>query len=188
MSKIQLPKYGDAAGDGKGELLRNATIMYNESIATIVDWITGSPNTESLMNTKLGITRGGTGASTAQGARLNLGLFIDTNNEVVFGSRAISVYDGVVLDHDQTVKPTINKVGIGNYTITNVPGYALNGFKFRFPKDDLGTPLVIPVITFAGTVCTVKTYKPKFLNGVWSADTTVPLNIPASRCVDISVK
>lgn len=186
--EIKLPPYGDAPDDNKGIDLRNAVMMYNESIQAIVDWISGAPNTKVLTNIVLNQSRGGTGGATALRGRLGLGLFVDTNNNVKFGARAVSLYNGTVLDHDLTVKPVFNKVGLGHYTLGKVSGFALNGFTYSLPRDELGNLLCTCVITFDDTIATVKVYAVKYVNGQAQIDLTTPMDIPDTRCIDISVK
>lgn len=186
--EIKLPPYGDAPDDHKGIDLRNCVMMYNESIQSIVDWISGSPNTKSLIGISLDPSRGGTGGSTALRARQSLGIFVDTNEAMRFGVKAVSLYNGAVLDHDMTVKPTFSKVDVGHYTLTNVPGFALNGFKYVLPHDELGNLLCACVITFDDLITTIKVYGVKYENGKALIDLTVPMDIPDGRCIDISVK
>lgn len=186
--QIKLPPYGDAPNDGKGIDLRNCVMMYNESISAIVDWISGSPNTVSLMNTVLNQSRGGTAGSTAQTARQGLGLFVDTNNTIRFGVRAVSLYDGLTLDHDKTVKPIYGKLSTGNYTLDRVPGFALNGFTYILPRDELGNLLCSCVITFDSSIALIKVYAVKYVDGKATVDLTKPMDIPKGRCIDISVK
>lgn len=180
-------KYGDAAGDGKGDMLRVHAIKAEQTECIVYNWLSGG-RSEVRLPDALPIERGGTGGTTAQRGRLNMGIVVDTNNNLVFGSKVVSVYNGAVLDHDGTVKPVFSKVAVGHYTITNVSGFALNGFKYRIPRDELGNPLCGCVITFEGTTATVKVYQLKFLNGIFSNNLTVPIDLPASRCIDISVK
>lgn len=186
--EIKLPPYGDAPDDRKGIDLRNCVMMYNESIQAIVDWISGSPNTKTLINTTLDPSRGGTGGATALRARQALGIFVDTNETLRFGARAVSLYNGTVLDHDTTVKPGFIKLAIGHYTISQVSGFALNGFNYVLPRDELGNLLCSCVITFDDIVATIKVYAVKYENGKAVIDLTTPMDIPDQRCIDISVK
>lgn len=180
-------KYGDAAGDGKGDLLRIHAIKAEQANSMLFSWLTGGASEVRLANA-LPVERGGTGGITAKSGRLNLGIFVDTNNQLAFGSKGISLYEGAVLDHDGSVKPTYKKVAVGHYEVGNVSGFAVNNFTYILPRDNLGNLLCACTITFSGTVATVKVYAVKFLNGVYSADTTKPINIPANRAIDISVK
>lgn len=182
-------QYGDAAGDKKGDLLRNHVIKAEEAMSILFSWLSGARSEVTLQNA-LPIERGGTGGTTANSGRLGLGLFVDTNDEIVFGAKAISVYDGLVLDHDGSIKPAITKVDTGHYTITNIPGFALNGFTYRIPKDELGNPLCGCSIEFdtVSSIATLKVYAIIFVDGKYSIDVSQPIDIPNSRCIDISVK
>ena len=179
--------YGDAANDNKGDLLRVHTIKLEDMSTMIFTWISGGASEVTLPNA-LPIARGGTGGTTAQKGRLNLGMLVNTNNELVFGSKAISVYDGAVLDHDGTVKPGFIKNGTGNYHINGPLGFALFGFKYCLPKDELGNVLCGAKIVFDATGLTLTTHPVQFNAGVYSINEDVFIDIPATRCIDISVK
>ena len=179
--------YGDAAGDGRGDLLRVQTIKLEDMSNILFSWLSGGSN-EVRLPDALPITRGGTGGTTAQKGRLNLGMLVNTNNELVFGSRAISVYDGAVLDHDGTVKPGFIKNGVGDYRINGPLGFALFGFKYCLPKDDLGNVLCGAKIVFDETGLTLTTHPVVFNNGIYSLDEATKIDIPSTRCIDISVK
>lgn len=179
--------YGEAAGDGKGDQLRVHAIKAEQTESIVYSWLSGGSSEVRLPNA-LPIERGGTGGTTAQRGRLNLGILVNTNNELVFGSKAISVYDGAVLDHDGTVKPGFIKNGVGDYRINGPLGFALNGFKYCLPKDELGNVLCGCVTTFDATGLTLKVHPIKFESGKSIIDTTKTMDIPASRCIDISVK
>ena len=178
--------YGDAAGDNKGDYLRVHAIKAENALSILFSWLSGAASEVSLLN-NLPISRGGTGASTAQKARLNLGLFVTTNNEIVFGGKGISLYDSAVLDHDGTVKPSLTKHGVGDYTVGNVTGFASNTFTYILPRDELGNLLCGCEITFTGE-CNVKVYDLKHVDGKVLLDKTKPMDIPSGRCIDISAK
>lgn len=180
-------KYGDAAGDGKGDQLRIHAIKAEQSNTIVYDWLSGGKSEVRLPNA-LPVERGGTGGTTAQSGRLNLGLVVNTNNEVMFGSKVISVYNGAVLDHDGTVKPGFIKNGVGDYRINGPLGFALNGFKYCLPKDEIGNTLCGCAITFDSTGFTLKVHPLKYLNGVASVDTTKLIDLPTGRCIDVSTK
>lgn len=179
--------YGDAANDGKGDLLRIHAIKAEHSANILYDWLSGGKSQVSLPQA-LPVERGGTGGTTAQSSRLSLGMVVSTNNELLFGSRAISVYDGAVLDHDGTVKPGFIKNGVGSYRINGPLGFALNGFKFCLPKDELGNLLCGCLITFDATGLNLRVFAIKNVAGKNVVDSAVPMNIPSTRCIDISVK
>lgn len=179
--------YGEAAGDGKGDQLRIHAIKAEQTEAIVYNWLSGGKSEVKLPDA-LPIERGGTGGTTAQRGRLNLGILVNTNNELVFGSKAISVYDGAVLDHDGTVKPGFIKNGVGDYRINGPLGFALNGFKFCLPKDELDNLLCGCVITFDAAGLNLKVHPIKVVSGKHTLDTATTIDIPASRCIDISVK
>lgn len=180
--------YGDAPGDGKGEFLRNHVMKVETTFSILFDWLTAAASDTTLPNA-LPIERGGTGGTTAQSGRLGLGLFVDTNNQIAFGPKVFSVYDSTVLSSQTGITYTFLKNSVGDYTITGSKGYALTGFKYILPKDELGNVLCAAVISFDGAGgVSVKTYKVKFLDGVYSADLTQPIDIPAGRCINISSK
>ena len=178
---------GDAAGDGKGDMLRNHSLKAEATATQIYSWLSGGKS-EVRLPDALPVERGGTGGTTAQKGRLNLGIVVNTNNELVFGSRVVSLYNGTFLDHEGTVKPIFTKVGIGHYTLTNITGFALNGFKYCLPKDELGNLLCGCAITFADGTATIKVYGLTRTDGLVSLDLTKPMDIPAQRCIDISTK
>lgn len=180
-------KYGDAAGDGKGDHLRIHAIKAEQTESIVYSWLSGGKS-EVRLPDALPIERGGTGGTTAQRGRLNLGMVVNTNNEYVFGSKAVSVYDGAVLDHDGTVKPGFVKNGVGDYRINGPLGFALNGFKYCLPKDELGNLLCGCVITFDAAGLNLKVHPIKVVSGKITLDTATTIDIPASRCIDISVK
>lgn len=177
--------YGDAAGDGRGDLLRVQTIKLEDMSNILFSWLSGGASEVRLPNA-LPITRGGTGSTTASKARLNLGIFVNTNNELMFGSKAVSVYDGTVLDHDGTVKPTFQKLGVGKYLISGVTGFG-PGFTYVLPKDEMGNLLCGCEITFTGEA-NVSVYAIKYEDGKAVLDKTVPMDLPNGRCIDISAK
>lgn len=180
-------EYGLAAGDGKGDELRIHALKAEHTASLLFYWLTGG-SSEVRLKDALPIERGGTGATTAQQARLNLGLMVNTNNELMFGSKAISVYNGAVLDHDGTVKPGFIKNGVGNYRINGPLGFALNGFKYCLPKDELGNVLCGANITFDATGLTLTTHPVIFNQGKYEVDLETKIDIPSGRCIDISVK
>ena len=179
--------YGDAAGDGKGDMLRIHAIKAEQANSILFSWLSGGTS-EVRLKDALPIERGGTGGTTAQRSRLNMGILVNTNNELVFGSKAISVYNGAVLDHDGSVNPGFIKNGVGNYRINGPLGFALNGFKYCLPKDELGNLLCGCTLTFDATGLTILVHPTLFTDGIYSADTSVNIDIPSQRCIDISVK
>lgn len=178
---------GDAPGDKKGDLLRIHTLKTEHMAKVLFNWLSAGKS-EVRLPSALPIVRGGTGGTTAQSARLSLGMFVDTNDEVIFGPRAISLYDGVILDHTNEINPGYSKVDTGHYEVRNVSGFGLFGFEFRLPKDSLGNLLCGCSISFSETVATVKVYEVTYINGKAELDLTKPMDIPAQRCIDISVK
>lgn len=180
-------KYGDAAGDGKGDLLRVHAIKLEDMSNKLFSWLSGG-RSEIVLQQALPVERGGTGATTAQKARLTLGMLVNTNNEYVFGSKAISVYNGAVLDHDGTVKPGFIKNGVGDYRINGPLGFAIFGFTYCLPKDELGNLLCGAKFTFDATGLTLTTHPIKYNLGKVEVDMTTKIDIPDQRCIDISVK
>ena len=178
---------GLAPGDKKGDLLRIHTLKTEHMAKILFNWLSGG-RSEVRLPKALPIERGGTGGTTAQSGRLGLGLFVDTNDEVVFGPRAISLYDGVILDHTNEINPGYTKVATGHYEVRNVSGFGLFGFEYRLPRDQLGNLLCGCDISFSDTTATVKVYEIKYVSGKAQLDLTKPMDIPAQRCIDISVK
>lgn len=177
--------YGEAAGDGKGDFLRTHAIKAEQANSLLFYWLTGGLSEVKLLDA-LPVARGGTGASSANKARINLGMIVNTNNELSFGSKAVSLYDGAVLDHDSTVKPYFIKNGVGDYIVGNVIGFGA-GFTYVLPKDELGNLLCGCEISFTGEA-NVKVYAIKYQDGRALLDKTKPMDIPSGRCIDISVK
>lgn len=179
-------KSGDSAGDGKGDFLRDHSLKDEDFASKTFSWLSGGASEVTLPNA-LPVSRGGTGGASALRARLNLGIFVTTNNELVFGSKGVSLYEGTVLDHDDTVKPGYIKNSVGSYRIPNVTGFSPNQFTYILPKDELGNLLCGCDITF-DTGANVFVYAIKYENGKAVLDRTVPMDIPQGRCIDISVK
>lgn len=177
--------YGEAAGDGKGDFLRTHAIKAEQTNSLLFYWLTGGLSEVKLLDA-LPVARGGTGASSANKARINLGMIVNTNNELSFGSKAVSLYDGAVLDHDGTAKPYFIKNGVGDYIVGNVIGFGA-GFTYVLPKDELGNLLCGCEISFTGEA-NVKVYAIKYQDGRALLDKTKPMDIPSGRCIDISVK
>ena len=177
--------YGEAAGDGKGDFLHTHGVKAEQAETIVFSWLSGGASEVRLPNA-LPITRGGTGSTTASKARLNLGIFVNTNNELMFGSKAVSVYDGTVLDHDGTVKPTFQKLGVGKYLISGVTGFG-PGFTYMLPKDEMGNLLCGCEITFTGEA-NLSVYAIKYEDGKAVLDKTTPMDIPDKRSIDISAK
>ena len=177
--------YGESAGDGKGDYLHTHGVKAEHAETLVFSWLSGGAS-EVRLPTALPISRGGTGATTASKSRLNLGIFANTNNELMFGSKAVSVYDGTVLDHDGSIKPYFNKTGTGKYIIGNVIGFG-SGFTYVLPKDEMGNLLCGCEITFTGEA-NVSVYAIKYEDGKAVLDKTVPIDIPSGRCIDISAK
>lgn len=175
--------YGEAAGDGKGDFLHTHGVKAEHAETLVFSWLSGGASEVKLPNA-LPVSRGGTGSTTANGTRLNLGIMVNTNNELVFGSKAASLYDGAVLDHDGTIKPYFIKNGTGDYVVGKVTGFG-PGFTYILPRDELGNLLCGCEITFLGEAL-VKVYAIKYVDGKAVLDKTVPMDIPNGRCIDIS--
>ncbi|HAV3550563.1 putative tail fiber [Acinetobacter baumannii] len=69
----QVINVGSAANDGSGTPARTAFQYVNANFSELYDFLTGTTNATTLP-TALPIAKGGTGATTAAGARTNLGL------------------------------------------------------------------------------------------------------------------
>lgn len=69
----QVINVGSAANDGSGTPARTAFQYVNANFSELYDFLTGTTNANTLP-TALPIAKGGTGATTAAGARTNLGL------------------------------------------------------------------------------------------------------------------
>ena len=177
--------YGESAGDGKGDFLHTHGVKAEHAETLVFSWLSGGAS-EVRLPTALPISRGGTGATTISKSRLNLGILVNTNNELVFGSKAVSVYDGTVLDHDGTIKPMFSKQGVGKYLISGVTGFG-SGFTYVLPRDELGNLLCGCEITFTGEA-NVSVYAIKYEDGKAVLDKSIPMDIPDKRCIDISAK
>lgn len=182
-------EYGLHANDSRGDFARVHTIKVENALSILFEFL--SANTSQVKLPKsIPVSVGGTGGTTTQSAKLNLGIFTNTNNELIAGSKAVSVYNGSVLIHGTDDKITISRVGVGNYSLYGVKGFSLFGFKYILPNDEYGVPLCGCEIVFneANTTATVKVYALNFSNGKYVIDKTKPIDIPNQRCIDISLK
>ncbi|HIB8185136.1 TPA: phage tail protein, partial [Acinetobacter baumannii] len=89
----QVINVGSAANDGSGTPARTAFQYINANFTEVYDFLTGTTNATTLP-AALPIAKGGTGASSAAGARLVLGLG-DNGTQGFSGSKTSELFDKV---------------------------------------------------------------------------------------------
>lgn len=170
---------GDAANDGKGDLLRVSVMKLNTNINLIRDFLVGGSGRVRL-NLPLPISRGGTGASSAQSARRELGVALfDCNGVLRKAESHVEVYwDRVAKGPYAATEMNclIVKTGIGTYTLTGLAAYT----KIVLPLDNTGKPGFIVEVNTLDPITkqmTFSVYSVTWLNG-WIKDTL--MDIPAN--------
>ncbi|AGY48121.1 hypothetical protein Presley_54 [Acinetobacter phage Presley] len=129
-SDVEYVEIGEAINDKKGEFLPVAGRILNTNIRIIMDFLTGGTGSNKLIGHSLPVTRGGTGATSAQSARENIGLgFVDCNRVLRSAMPSMDVYDDklvagpYLVTKNKPVKQLI-KLGTGTYKITNVEKFS----------------------------------------------------------------
>lgn len=181
---------GLAANDKKGDSAIVFGAKCEDAFKEVYLFLSGNSSTVTLPTAGIPISKGGTGGETVQGARDNLGLLTDTNNNFVLGGSATKLYNDRLVNYPQAVRPfSMTKQGTNTYTIKNATTHGLNGFKYVLPRDELGNLLCTCTIEFtkAATVV-VKVYDVLFSNGKYAPNLKVPMSIPTGRCIDISLR
>lgn len=173
---IEPVEAGDAANDNKGDFLRIAVLKYNTNIKLILDFLTGGSGSD-VLNKPLPIARGGTGASSAQTARVNLGLaFFDCNGMLRKAVSSVEVFsDHITVGPYGTTDANcmIMPIALGRYRITGIAAVS----KTILPLDSVGKPQCIVEIDSLNAVTKemeISVYSVKWLNG-WVKDALMDL-------------
>lgn len=186
---LQVIYLGQSAGDGKGDLLYNAMQKTNQNFVELYNWIGGATGSLVLPNF-LPVSRGGTGSTSVQGARKNMGLYVDVNGGVVFGYPVVDLFNHKADCTDAALQVGFSRTAVGKYELTNTKGLGINGFKMVLPKDDLGMPLFGAVLSYTDGLLRISTYKTKIdtTAGKVVVDTSKPMDIPAGSFMNIHIK
>ena len=178
--------YGDAAGDGKGDLLRVHAVKAEHAHNLVFSWLSGGASEVTLPNA-LPISRGGTGATTVAGVIRKLGYFEDTNHVLRRGTKVLTLGNTGILDRFQNMPNAMfTRNGVGDYSITGVvPGTALFG-------------MVLPVNHLNQLKCYATTSvapSGEMVIKVFEANNTTnppsagaPMDLPAGTYIDLEVK
>lgn len=180
---------GQSAGDGKGDLLYNAMQKTNQNFVELYNWVGGATGSLVLPDF-LPISRGGTGSTSVQGARKNMGLYVDVNGGVVFGYPVVDLFNHKADCTDATLQVGFTRTAVGKYVLTNTKGLGINGFKMVLPKDDLGIPLFGATLSYVDGLLQVNTYAliVEQLSGRLVLNTNSPMDIPAGSYMNIHIK
>jgi len=79
--EIEQLNYGEAPNDKKGFDARTSEMITDNNFKAIVFWITGGLKTFGSLLNALPVSRGGTEATTAKQARINLGFVTGPTNQ-----------------------------------------------------------------------------------------------------------
>ena len=177
-------KYGDAAGDGKGDLLRMHGIKAEHSMNLLFSWLTANRSEVRLLDS-LPIERGGTGASTVTGLLKNIGYFEDTNHTLRRGVKVLSVANTGTIDRFSNLpEVTFRKVSTGTYELKGFVNTSIL-FGLVFPVNNLNQ------VTHMAELAELEDHTGYTLK-VHLADYTNPIpvlgalvDIPLSKYIDI---
>lgn len=181
--------YGLAPDDKKGDTPRVFAEKCENAFTEIYLYLSGNSSKTTLNKSGLAVSSGGTGAITAKGARDNLGIFEDTNHNLVFGSGAVRLYDDRITPNQSTKTYDFVKESTGTYRIKLAKGFNTNGFSYILPRDPLGNLLCTCTVTFDATTtdAVVKVYNVVYKSNVVTVGTTLT-DIPSGRCIDFNFK
>ena len=187
---IERIPYGYAANDKKGIDLRNGTIIIDNNFIEIVLWITGGSKTEGPLNDALPISRGGTEATTAKGARENLGLVLGPNGEALIGNNSLEIYNTGYRVYGKVDNAySFTRLDTGKYRLNGMlVGYGSLGFKEAYPKDELGNVLAGAVITLNGAELLIDVHPVKYGATGAVLDKSVFIDIPDKRFILLNMK
>lgn len=137
-----------------------------------------------ISNVALPISRGGTEASSAMQARINLGLVTGPNSELVFGNHAVELFNIKYTKHGKTNNDyAFTHVGVGDYKLEGLVSNSFGtGYKMVLPKDELGNVLVGATIDIVSGIATIKTFAINMVEGIATLS-TVPMDIPEGRFI-----
>ena len=182
--------WGLAPNDKKGMDARTFSMAVEDTFEEIYMFLSGNASTVSLPPGGLSITKGGTGANTVELARYNMGIYTDTNGQLALGGNVSKLYDDRIQSMLAGTNRTMSKDASGRYVIVGCSAYALQGFKYLLPKDELGNVLCGCEIAFdtAANKTTVSVYAIKYTNGKAVLDKSALISIPSGRCIDLNVR
>lgn len=190
MPDIEQLNYGEAPNDKKGFDARTSEMITDNNFKAIVEWITGGAKQFGrISNVALPVSRGGTEASTAMQARINLGLVTGPNNEIVFGNNAVELFNSKYTKYGKVNNDyAFTKVGVGDYKLEGLFSDSYGtGYKMVLPKDDLGNVLVGATIAVVSGVASIKTFAITVVEGKATLS-AVPMDIPDGRFILFNIK
>lgn len=165
-------------------------MITDNNFKAIVEWITGGAKQFGrISNVALPVSRGGTEASTAMQARINLGLVTGPNNEIVFGNNAVELFNSKYTKYGKVNNDyAFTKVGVGDYKLEGLFSDSYGtGYKMVLPKDDLGNVLVGATIAVVSGVASIKTFAITVVEGKATLS-AVPMDIPDGRFILFNIK
>lgn len=132
-------------------------------------------------------------SETAQGVSPWAKLWSDQNT-TVDGSGFIKEASPIIkLFHDKIEKNnqvggevTFQKLGVGDYLISNTSGFAKKGWYIETPKDANGNIKVFIEYSEAAGDISIKTYEPDYTMG--KVQPSAPMDIPPGRWIDIRLQ
>ena len=182
--EVEQLNYGEAPNDKKGFDARTSEMITDNNFKAIVFWITGGLKTFGSLLNALPVSRGGTEATTAKQARINLGFVTGPNNEFVFGNQSVELYDTGYRKYGAVNNDyAFTHVGVGEYKLEGLVSDSFGtGYKMVLPKDELDNVLVGATIAVVSGVATIKTFAITMVSGKATLS-AVPMDIPEGRFI-----
>ena len=182
--EVEQLNYGEAPNDKKGFDARTSEMITDNNFKAIVFWITGGLKTFGSLLNALPVSRGGTEATTAKQARINLGFVTGPNNEFVFGNQSVELYDTGYRKHGAVNNDyAFTHVAVGEYKLEGLISDSFGtGYKMVLPKDELDNVLIGATITVLGGIATIKTFAINMVDGIATLSAT-PMDIPNGRFI-----
>ena len=187
--EIEQLNYGEAPNDKKGFDARTSEMITDNNFKAIVFWITGGLKTFGSLLNALPVSRGGTEATTAKQARINLGFVTGPNSELVFGNYAVELFNTKYTKHGKTNNDyAFTHVGVGDYKLEGLVSDSFGtGYKMVLPKDELDNVLIGATIAVVSGVATIKTFAITMVGGKATLS-TVPMDIPEGRFILFNIR